>query len=197
MNEREPMRAARVCERCGAALLPRAPTGLCPKCLLRQAVAAAAQPGLAGPAAGAPPEAVLAEASAPRFGDYELIEKIATGGMGVVYKARQLSLNRIVAVKMVLGGPFASAAARQRFLDEAQTAASLQHPNIIAIHEVGEHAGQPFFSMDYVEGRNLAELLHEGPLAPQRAAGYAKTIAEAVAYAHQRGILHRDLKPSN
>jgi WD40 repeat protein len=117
--------------------------------------------------------------------------------MGVVYKARQLSLNRIVAVKMVLGGPFASAAARQRFLDEAQTAASLQHPNIIAIHEVGEHAGQPFFSMDYVEGRNLAELLHEGPLAPQRAAGYAKTIAEAVAYAHQRGILHRDLKPSN
>jgi len=191
------MKAARICKRCGAALLPRAPAGLCPKCLLGQAVEAAAQSAPAGPAVVAPPEPVLAEASAPRFGDYELLEKIATGGMGVVCKARQLSLNRIVALKMVLGGPLASAAVQQRFLDEAQTAASLQHPNIIAIHEVGEHAGQPFFSMDYVEGRNLAELLRDGPLSPQRAAGYAKTIAEAVAYAHQRGILHRDLKPSN
>jgi len=117
--------------------------------------------------------------------------------MGVVYKARQLSLDRIVALKMVLGGPLASAAERQRFLAEAQTAASLQHPNIVAIHEVGEHAGQPFFSMDYIDGRNLAELLRAGPLPPQRAAGYTETIAEAVAYAHQRGILHRDLKPSN
>jgi eukaryotic-like serine/threonine-protein kinase len=197
VNERVTTGTTRVCERCGAALLPRAPAGLCPKCLLRQAVAAAAQSAPAGPAGGARPEPALAEASAPRFGDYELIEKIATGGMGVVYKARQLSLNRIVAVKMVLGGALASAALRQRFLEEAQTAASLQQPNIIAIHEVGEHAGQPFFSMDYVEGRNLSELLHEGPLAPQRAAGYTKTIAQAVAYAHQRGILHRDLKPSN
>ncbi|MHC1767460.1 MAG: WD40 repeat domain-containing serine/threonine protein kinase [Verrucomicrobiia bacterium] len=191
------MNAARICERCGAALLPRAPAGLCPKCLLGQAVKAPTQSAPASPPAAAPPARGLAEASTTPFGDYELIEEIARGGMGVVYKARQLSLNRIVALKMVLGGPLASPAVCQRFLDEAQTAAGLQHPNIIAIHEVGEHGGQPFFSMDYVEGRNLAEVLRGGPLPPQRAAGYAKTIAEAVAYAHQRGILHRDLKPSN
>lgn len=131
------------------------------------------------------------------FGDYELIEEVARGGMGVVYKARQKSLDRVVALKMVLGGPLASAAARQRFLAEARAAAGLQHPNIIAIHEVGEYAGQPFFSMDYVAGPSLGELLRNGPLLPRRAAGYVKTIAEAVAYAHSQGILHRDLKPSN
>lgn len=197
MSEQASKGTARICRRCGAALLPRAPAGLCPKCLLGQAVESSAQSAHARAAAAAPPEPLLPEASARHFGDYELIEKIAAGGMGIVYKARQLSLNRIVALKMVLGGPLASAAERQRFLDEAQTAASLQHPNIIAIHEVGEHAGQPFFSMDHVEGRSLAEVLRHGPLPPRRAAGYAKTIAEAVAYAHQRGVLHRDLKPSN
>ncbi|MBI4326764.1 MAG: protein kinase, partial [Chloroflexi bacterium] len=131
------------------------------------------------------------------FGDYELLEEIARGGMGVVFKARQKSLNRIVALKMIVGGLLASPSALQRFRAEAQAAASLQHPIIVAIHEVGVHEGQPFFSMDYVEGRNLAEVLRDGPLEPRRAAGYAKTIAEAVAYAHQRGVLHRDLKPSN
>jgi WD40 repeat protein/serine/threonine protein kinase len=117
--------------------------------------------------------------------------------MGVVYRARQKSLNRIVALKMIVGGPLASAAAIQRFHAEAQTVANLQHPNIVAIHEVGEHEGQPFFSMDYVQGQNLAGLLREGPLPARRAAGYVKVIAEAVEYAHRRGILHRDLKPSN
>jgi len=117
--------------------------------------------------------------------------------MGVVYRARQRSLNRIVALKMIVGGPLASAAAIRRFQAEAQTVASLQHPNIVAIHEIGEHEGQPFFSMDYVKGQNLAGVLRDGPLPARRAAGYVKIIAEAVAYAHQRGILHRDLKPSN
>jgi WD40 repeat protein/tRNA A-37 threonylcarbamoyl transferase component Bud32 len=164
-----------------------------------EAVEAARKPGLSSSAPLAtnraePPLVPLVDRS---FGDYELIEEIARGGMGVVYKARQKSLDRIVALKMVLGGSLASQAAHQRFLAEAQTGAGLQHPNIVAIHEVGDHAGQPFFSMDYVQGRNLAEVLRDGPLAPRRAAGYAKTIAEAVAYAHQRGILHRDLKPSN
>ena len=131
------------------------------------------------------------------FGDYELLEEIARGGMGVVFRARQKSLNRIVALKMIMGGPLASAAAIQRFRAEAQTVASLQHPNIVAIHEIGEHEGQPFFSMDYVKGQNLAGLLRDGPLPARRAAGYVKIIAEAVEFAHRQGILHRDLKPSN
>ena len=131
------------------------------------------------------------------LGDYELLEEIARGGMGVVFRARQKSLDRIVALKLVIGGPVASAAALQRFQAEAQTAAGLQHPNIVAIHEVGEHEGQAYFSMDYIEGRDLAQVLRDGPLPPRQAAGYVKAIAEAIEYAHQRGVLHRDLKPSN
>ena len=147
------------------------------------------------------PDKVAGEATrAPRiryFGDYELLEEIARGGMGVVYRARQVSLNRTVAVKTILAGQLASAADVERFRAEAQAAASLQHPNIVAIHEVGEQDGQQYFSMDYIQGRNLAEVVREGPLTARRAAGYLKLIAEAIHYAHQRGILHRDLKPSN
>jgi serine/threonine protein kinase len=131
------------------------------------------------------------------FGDYELLEEIARGGMGVVYKARQVSLNRIVAVKMILAGQLASAADVQRFRAEAESAARLQHPNIVAIHEIGQHEGQHYFSMDYVQGQNLAEFVGQKPLPPKQAAKYLKTIAEAIHYAHEHGILHRDLKPSN
>jgi eukaryotic-like serine/threonine-protein kinase len=131
------------------------------------------------------------------FNDYELLEEIARGGMGVVYRARQISLNRIVALKMILGGHLANAGEMQRFRTEAATAAQLQHPNIVAIHEVAEHAGQPFFSMDLIEGRNLAQLARDEALSSRRAAAYLRTIAEAVQYAHSRGVLHRDLKPSN
>jgi WD40 repeat protein/predicted Ser/Thr protein kinase len=132
-----------------------------------------------------------------RFGDYELLEEIARGGMGVVYQARQVSLNRLVAVKMILFAQFAGEQALQRFRAEARAAARLRHPNIVAIHEVGEHEGQHYFSMDYVEGRNLAALARAQPLPPARAAGCVRTIAEAIHYAHQHGVLHRDLKPSN
>src|SRR5882724_7183581 len=134
------------------------------------------------------------------FGDYELLEEIARGGMGVVYRARQVSLNRTVAVKMILAGQLASASDVQRFCAEAEAAAKLQHPNIVAIHEVGEHDGQHYFSMDFVEGKNLAQLVSDfGFRIPEfrRAARWMKTIAEAIHYAHQRGVLHRDLKPSN
>jgi len=132
-----------------------------------------------------------------RFGEYELLEEIARGGMGVVYKARQVSLNRTVAVKMILAGQLASAADVQRFRAEAESAARLQHPNIVAIHEIGQHQGQDYFSMDFVEGQNLAEFVGQKPLPPKQAANYLKTISEAIHYAHQQGILHRDLKPSN
>jgi WD40 repeat protein len=131
------------------------------------------------------------------IGDYELIEEIARGGMGVVYRARQRSLGRTVALKMLPLAQFSSAGSMQRFRSEAATAAALQHPNIVAIHEVGNHEGQPYYSMDLIEGRNLDELVRDKPLSARNAAGLIKILAEAVHYAHGRDILHRDLKPSN
>jgi serine/threonine protein kinase len=131
------------------------------------------------------------------LGDYELLEEIARGGMGIVFKARQGKLDRLVAVKMILAGDFASREQALRFRAEVEAAARLQHPNIVRIHETGEQDGQPYFSMDYVEGTNLAALVREKPLPAKCAAGYVKTIAEAIHYAHEQGILHRDLKPSN
>lgn len=145
---------------------------------------------------GAPDEAVIGD-TVRYFGDYELVAEIARGGMGVVYKARQVRLNRPVALKMILAGQLASSTDVQRFYAEAQTAANLQHPNIVAIHEVGEHKGQHYFSMDFVEGKSLAALTREHPLTPTRAAAIVKTVAEAIHFAHQKGVLHRDLKPAN
>ncbi len=130
-------------------------------------------------------------------GNYELLEEIARGGMGIVYKARQKTLGRIVAVKMIVAGRWASEQDVQRFRSEAQAAASLQHPNIVSIHEVGQHEGWHYFSMDYVEGNDLSTILRLNLLSDKKAAEYVRQMAEAIHYAHQQGILHRDLKPSN
>lgn len=149
------------------------------------------------PAASMPPTAGAARAPARRFGNYDLVDTIAKGGMGIVYKAKHIKLNRIVALKMILSGKFADDFEVQRFYLEAEAAAKLRHPNIVGIHDIGECEGQHYFSMDYIEGKSLADLLKDQALAPKHAAQLLQTIASAMHYAHTEGVVHRDLKPSN
>ena len=193
------------CKECGALLPARWPKGLCIYCALDGVLVLAetdtrihtsdepsSSTGKDSSSAGPLPNAL-----GGRFGDYELLEEIARGGMGVVYRARQVSLNRTVALKMILSGQFASRQEVLRFRAEAEAAANLHHANIVAIHETGEQEGRHYFSMDYVTGRNLAEIAAGGPLPARRVARYASIIAEGIHYAHEQGVLHRDLKPSN
>lgn len=132
-----------------------------------------------------------------RIGDYELLEELGRGGMGVVYKALHVSLNRIVALKMLLRGRFASADDQSRFRAEAEAIAQLDHPNIIPVYEVGQLEGQVYFSMKYVKGRTLQDILADGPIDAKEAARIVERISIAIDFAHRRGVLHRDLKPSN
>lgn len=184
---------ARKCPDCGGEIPEITLNGLCPKCV----VALASNP-------------VFAEDEEPeserRFGDYELLGEIASGGMGVVFRARQTSLNRIVAVKMIRAGQSAHSAEIQRFRTEAEAAANLDHPNIVPIYEIGSYSGQYYFSMKLIEGPSLADEMGGGKwrVAPPDAravqreiAGLLAKVARAVHHAHQRGVLHRDLKPSN
>jgi WD40 repeat protein len=131
------------------------------------------------------------------FGDYELLRELARGGMGVVFHARQTTLNRPVALKMILAGQLAEETDVKRFHLEAEAAANLDHPGIVPIYEVGQHEGQHYFSMGFVEGPSLAQRLADGPLPPREAAAVMVKVTEAIDYAHQHGVIHRDLKPGN
>ncbi|MFI5454553.1 MAG: serine/threonine-protein kinase, partial [Isosphaerales bacterium] len=145
---------------------------------------------------GSPPAA--SESTRVRyFGDYVLECELARGGMGVVYKGRQVNLNRPVALKMILAGQLATEDDVRRFYVEAEAAANLDHPGIVPIYEVGQHEGQHYFSMGYVEGQSLAQRVAAGPLPPREAAALMREVSDAVQYAHEHGVIHRDLKPAN
>jgi serine/threonine-protein kinase len=170
------------CPRCGNPLDSRATGGLCPVCLGRISVLGSIAGGFSGDVPPVPPS----------FGDYDLIEEAGRGAMGVVYRARQRQLNRIVALKMILSGPFASDVERQRFHAEAEAAAQLDHPNIVPIHEFGERDGRQFYAMRWLDGGPLSVGVGQ-----EHAARLLATVSRAVHHAHQRGVLHRDLKPGN
>lgn len=189
------MSSALKCARCGAPLPDFGPEGHCPACLLTLAMGEAAEMAV---------ETATTREFSRWFGDYELIEEIARGGMGVVYRARQISLNRPVALKMILDAYHASTTILTRFQIEAEAAAQLNHPNIVPVYETGVHKAKRFLSMKLVDGGTLAQRLEEFTLEERSPAGRQNkiasllaTVAGAVHHAHQRGVLHRDLKPAN
>jgi tetratricopeptide (TPR) repeat protein/predicted Ser/Thr protein kinase len=151
-------------------------------------------PGVAETLAPLPPSKTLETVHIP---GYEILKELGRGGMGVVYQARQTSVNRVVALKMILAGSHAGEQELQRFLTEAEAVAALQHPNIVQLYEFGEHDGLPYFTLEFVPGGNLADKLHGLSQPPREAARLAEQLARAMQAAHGRGIVHRDLKPAN
>src|SRR5438477_915978 len=184
--------AMRVCENCGEKIFSDAPKGLCPACVLETGLGSLANEIVAGIDDPRHPADMRMD-----FGDYELLEEIGRGGQGVVYRARQKSLNRTVALKVIGLGQWATQAHLKRFRLEAEAAASLDHPCIVPIYEIGERESSCYFSMKLVEGGQLDEVVSREPMPIRRAAEVIAKLARTVHYAHEHGILHRDIKPGN
>jgi TolB-like protein/Flp pilus assembly protein TadD len=205
------IRIIRICRKCGAKIFSDAPEELCTGCVLETALRMFADPFVAGDDCGsagdvevnganAAPQSKKAARAANmlgELGDYELLEEIGRGGQGIVFRARQKSLNRTVALKVIGLGQWATKAHLKRFRMEAEAAASLDHPCIVPIYEVGERDGSCFFSMKFVEGGQLDEVMRRAPMSIRSAAELMIKVARTVHYAHEHGILHRDIKPGN
>src|SRR5437868_547751 len=215
------IRVIRICRNCGAKVFSDAPEGLCTGCVLEAAIGGADDSPAVAPRTPKRREGGSAKADdgdsakkdnanvahdkrSERFaeilgelGDYELLEEIGRGGQGVVFRARQKSLNRTVALKVISLGQWASKAHLRRFRLEAEATARLEHPGIVPIHEVGERDGSCYFSMKFVEGGQLDEVVRRAPMSIRQAAELIAKVARTVHYAHQHGILHRDIKPGN
>src|SRR5262249_23468652 len=191
--------ALRICPKCGWGIPADAPEGGCPGCLLESGLNLLAQEEEAS-ASSRRQHATKSERLAEmlgELGDYELLEEVGRGGQGVVFRARQKSLNRIVALKVIRLGQWASKAHLKRFRLEAEAAARLEHPGIVPIHEVGERDGSCYFSMKFVEGGQLDEVVRRTPMSIRQAVELIVKVARTVHYAHEHGILHRDIKPGN
>src|SRR5438874_9628389 len=184
--------AMRVCENCGEKIFSDAPKGLCPACVLETGLGSLANEIVAGIDDPGHPADIRMD-----FGDYELLEEIGRGGQGVVYRARQKSLNRTVALKVIGLGQWATQAHLRRFRLEAEAAASLNHPCIVPIYEIGEREGSCYFSMGLVEGGQLDEVVKRERMPIRRAVELIAKLARTVHYAHEHSILHRDIKPGN
>jgi len=206
------IRVIRICRKCGAKIFSDAPEGLCARCMLKIALAMPPEPSVAGVAdpgsvdklsrgdATVAPDGKKAGRAAGmqrELGDYELLEEVGRGGQGVVFRARQKSLNRTVALKVISLGQWASKAHVKRFRLEAEAAARLEHPGIVPIHEVGERDGSCYFSMKFIEGGQLDEVVRRTPMSIRQAVELIAKVARTVHYAHEHGILHRDIKPGN
>src|SRR5258706_9027734 len=204
------IRVIRICRNCGAKIFSDAPEGLCTGCVLEAAIGMAVagsddpgRPASSMPAttpddvAPASQKTVRAAELLGELGDYELLEEVGRGGQGVVFRARQKSLNRTVALKVISLGQWATKAHLKRFRLEAEAAAHLEHPGIVPIHEVGERDGSCYFSMKFIEGGQLDEVVKGAPMSIRQAAELIAKVARTVHYAHEHGILHRDIKPGN
>jgi len=178
----------RVCAKCGATVFADAPGGFCSVCLFRTGL---------GSLDDEKDDAKEESRMQMEFGDYELLDEIGRGGQGVVYRARQKSLNRTVALKVIGLGRWASTPHLRRFRHEAESAARLEHPQIVPIYEIGERDGSCYFSMKFIEGGHLDEVVRRDPMSTRRAVELLVKIAHTVQFAHERGILHRDIKPGN